>query len=59
MSASTEHIIEQIEALEKAICIAEAAGQDSSHLKTDLRVLQRKLATCNEALTEQRQILKG
>ena len=59
MSASTENLVQQIRLLEEAIRVAEANGQDSSNLKADLKYAQRKLATCNEALTEGRQILKG
>jgi len=59
MSASTEHLVEQIKACEAAIIVAEGQGLDSSSLKSDLRRLQQKLATCNEALTEGKQILKG
>jgi len=59
MSASTERLVEQIKLTEQAIVAAEAAGADSSSLKTDLRYLQRKLQVCNEALTEGKQVLKG
>ena len=59
MSASTERLVEQIQLTERAIASAEAAGQDASSLKADLKHLQRKLQTCNEALTEGRQMLKG
>lgn len=59
MSASTERLVEQIRACEAAIAAAEAQGLDATGLKTDLRYLQRKLAVCNEALTEGKQVLKG
>lgn len=60
MSASTERLLEQIKSTEEAITTAVASGQDASQLKEDLKYFQRKLATCNEALTEGAQkILKG
>lgn len=59
MSASTERLVEQIRACEAAIAAAESQGLDSSDLKKELAYFQRKLAVCNEALTESRQILKG
>ena len=59
MSASTERLLEQIKAIEAAITAAETNGQDSSLLRSDLRYYQRKLATCNEALSEGKQLIKG
>lgn len=60
MSASTERLLEQIKNTEEAISVATAKGHDASQLKEDLKYFQRKLAMCNEALTEGAQkIIKG
>lgn len=59
MSASTERLLEQIKLIEVAIATAESQGQDPSTLRDDLKYYQQKLATCNEALTEGKTILKG
>jgi len=59
MSASTERLVEQIKSIEAAISAAELTNQDTSVLKGDLMYYQRKLAICNEALTEGKQLLKS
>ena len=59
MSASTEKLLEQITLLEQAIETAETTGQDTSKLKSELVTYQRKLDSCNHALHENKQILKG
>lgn len=59
MPASTEVLLEQIKQVEKAIKTAEALGDDSSLLKKDLENLNRQFSACNNALNENKQVLKG
>jgi len=59
MSASTERLVENIKLVEQAIIAARVAGSPTLELEADLKRLQRKLAVCNEALTEGKQLLKS
>ena len=59
MSAATERLVERIKVLEEEIQVAEVNGKDSTWLKSNLKLLQRRLQTCNETLNETKQLLKS
>lgn len=58
MSALTSAIAEEIENLQEDIRRTEAAGGDTTHFRSRLSELSRRLAEANEKLSN-RQVLKG
>lgn len=59
MSASTELLLEQITEQEDAIRAAAESGHDTKTMRDELKVLKSRLAQANQALHENKQILKG
>lgn len=59
MSASTELLLEQIREQENAIRAAAEGGHDTRSMREELGRLRQQLAQANQALNENKQILKG
>ena len=59
MSATTEAIYEQIRLLTDEIKLLAESGGDPKEAQDQLRLLQKKLISANQALTEGRTLLKG
>jgi hypothetical protein len=59
MSASTELLLEQIKQQEDAIMAAAESGHDTKSMVEELRRLRERLRVANQALNENKQILKG
>ena len=59
MSATTEKLYDQIRNLESTIAEWQSAGKDTSTLIVELANCRKQLEAANNALNENRQILKG
>ena len=59
MPATTEKIVEQINVVKDQIGLALKEGKDTSALVQQHDSLMRQLSAASQALTENKQILKG
>jgi Mg2+ and Co2+ transporter CorA len=59
MSATTELLLEQIRQQEDAVRAAAEMGHDTKSMREELARLKKKLVQANQALNEDKQLLKS